>query len=488
MPTGVLQRKCACGGTTGPSGECEVCRKKKLQRKILNSKPAARNQSAVPLIVDEVLRSPGQPLDTATRAFMEPRFNHDFSRVRVHTDAQAADSARAVNALAYTVGESVVFGRELYAPRTNEGQKLIAHELTHVAQQSKGATHPISLTVGSSEDSLEAEANSMARQIVSGDGASTADVTSSGIHLRRACGPAEIGSQMGCVGRGGDVTDFGGDSEKIFRFRTGCDDYLPGEEVHVANFASTLSPDDQLEIDGFASEEGAANLNEELSCARAKALVSALIYAGVSSSQFVGIYMHGATSGSRPDRRSAVISIRWASESSTQEDCSDLIGSCDFYLCRERRHPCGEKGYYKGYGYKYCERFTRLESRLSASGKDWLPKTRRCLQQHIDRNIPADTPCPRVKQSAFDSHPDCYVLHGVCFLDPKEWYEIWNVIDPEDNDLKQVLLTGVYCIGNLGPVALFPQLSLGAGGGFRGLMERDRQRTRRLLEPPLLGR
>src|SRR5712692_8199293 len=100
-PAGLLQRKCACGGASGLTGECEGCSKKKLQRKTQNSELGIRNDSPVPLIVHEVLRSPGQPLDASTRAFMEPRFGHDFSSVRVHTDAKAAESARAVNALAY---------------------------------------------------------------------------------------------------------------------------------------------------------------------------------------------------------------------------------------------------------------------------------------------------------------------------------------------------------------------------------------------------
>ena len=89
---------------------------------------------------------------------------------------------------------------------------------------------------------------------------------------------------------------------------------------------------------------------------------------------------------------------------------------------------------------------------------------------------------------AFDSHPDCYVRSGVCFLDPNELLMILNVIDPQDNDLKQVLVTAVDCVGNLAPVALFPQLSLGAGGGYGGLMERDRQRMLRLMHPPPTGR
>src|SRR5262245_53103242 len=95
-PSGVLQRKCDCGQHTMAGGECEACGKKRedvLQRKAADSS----EMSEVPPIVHEVLRSPGQPLDA--RAFFEPRFGHDFSNVRVHTDARAAESARAVNAL-----------------------------------------------------------------------------------------------------------------------------------------------------------------------------------------------------------------------------------------------------------------------------------------------------------------------------------------------------------------------------------------------------
>src|SRR5207253_648342 len=77
----------------------------------------------------------------STRSFMEPRFGHDFSQVRVHTDERAAESARSVNALAYTAGQDVVFGGGQYEPGTNEGKKLLAHELTHVVQQHGEANH-----------------------------------------------------------------------------------------------------------------------------------------------------------------------------------------------------------------------------------------------------------------------------------------------------------------------------------------------------------
>src|SRR5205085_10228048 len=95
--------------------------------------------SPVPPIVQEVLSAPGQPLDPATRKFMEPRLGYDLSPIRLHVNAKAAQSARALNALAYTVGRDVVFGNAQYAPETAAGQRLMAHELTHVVQQSRSA-------------------------------------------------------------------------------------------------------------------------------------------------------------------------------------------------------------------------------------------------------------------------------------------------------------------------------------------------------------
>ncbi|HEX8167995.1 MAG TPA: DUF4157 domain-containing protein [Beijerinckiaceae bacterium] len=104
----------------------------------VKTKPLSANSSAgaaAPPIVHDVLRSPGQPLDAATRAFMEPRFGRDFSDLRVHTDAQAAESAKAVNALAYTAARDIVFAPGQYDPGSTNGRRLLAHELTHVAQQ-----------------------------------------------------------------------------------------------------------------------------------------------------------------------------------------------------------------------------------------------------------------------------------------------------------------------------------------------------------------
>jgi hypothetical protein len=103
---------------------------------------AAPPQAAVPPVVVDALRSPGQPLDAQTRAFMEPRFAYDFGRVRVHTDRLAAQSAEAVHARAYTVGADLVFGPRRYQPASAEGQRLLAHELAHVVQQGGKGSQP----------------------------------------------------------------------------------------------------------------------------------------------------------------------------------------------------------------------------------------------------------------------------------------------------------------------------------------------------------
>jgi hypothetical protein len=90
-----------------------------------------------PRSVYDTLAASGQPLDPATRAFVQPRFGRDFGSVRVHTDQSAARSAQAIRARAYTSGHDIVFGSGQYAPHTVAGRHLLAHELTHVAQQTQ---------------------------------------------------------------------------------------------------------------------------------------------------------------------------------------------------------------------------------------------------------------------------------------------------------------------------------------------------------------
>lgn len=167
VPAGLLQRKCSCGGHTPGGGECESCSQRHLgvQRKSVTHSEDAE----VPSIVHDVLRSPGMALDPSTRAWFEPRFGHDLSGIRLHTDARAASSARAVNALAYTVGRDVVFGAGSYVPYTTTGRQLLAHELAHAIQQGNGPrSGSASLRMSQPSDHWERQADSVARDVVNG--------------------------------------------------------------------------------------------------------------------------------------------------------------------------------------------------------------------------------------------------------------------------------------------------------------------------------
>jgi len=174
IPRGVLQRKCGCGNHTVAGGQCTECAKKKsaLQPKLAvgpgndsyeqeadriadqvlaapahgpasaeptriqrYTRPESGNAVSAPDSVGRVLTDSGKPLDSALRQDMENRFSHDFSRVRVHSGPAAGQSAQELSALAYTVDHNIVFGAGQFNPDAQAGRRLIAHELTHVVQQ-----------------------------------------------------------------------------------------------------------------------------------------------------------------------------------------------------------------------------------------------------------------------------------------------------------------------------------------------------------------
>ena len=126
---------------------------------------ADAGQTAAPPKIHQTLQSPGQPLDSATRGFMEPRFGHDFSMVRVHAYSEAADAARTVGARAFTVGQNIVFGRGEFAPATEAGNRLLAHELTHVVQQRTLASR-LAGVVQRAPSTLESSTSASERQNV----------------------------------------------------------------------------------------------------------------------------------------------------------------------------------------------------------------------------------------------------------------------------------------------------------------------------------
>jgi hypothetical protein len=222
-----LQRKCTgCGNHTVAGSECEECKKKSsagLQAKlavgesgdvyereadrVADQVMGASGQNAVkgapmqiqrhagggtepgvsaPDSVDHALAESGAPLEPAVRQKMEQRFGHDFSQVRVHSGTSAEQSARDVNASAYTVGHDVVFGAGRFAPGTNEGQRLLAHELTHVVQQGTGLSRGIQRAPAACATTKRADAEADILAKVKAAAAKEADLPQLYLALKRA--------------------------------------------------------------------------------------------------------------------------------------------------------------------------------------------------------------------------------------------------------------------------------------------------------------
>ena len=248
---GTVRRKCA---------ECEKEEEEKMPNVQRKAEAGGAAAMAAPPIVSNVLSDPGQPLDAPTRAFFEPRIGFNLDSVRIHTGRQAAASAGAVNALAYTSGRNVVFGEGQYQPSSQAGRRLLAHELAHVAQQ---------------------------------DGAQT---------LRRVCGPKAIGDPAGCDPAPPVFT-----AGRIFRFIVNCTDWSGGAAGDLREYAKTLPPETNIQIDGYASVDGDEAYNVKLSCARANTAKQLLMQLGIPEKRITRVVDHGPTPGNAADRRSVVV-------------------------------------------------------------------------------------------------------------------------------------------------------------------------------------
>jgi hypothetical protein len=195
-----LKRHCPCGARTAGGQECEECRKKRagtLQPKA-SSATASRSPASAPPIVGKVLNQPGRALPSSARSRLESAFGRDFSRVRVHSDDQAAQSARAVAARAYTVGQHIVFDHGQYDTDSPAGMHLLAHELAHTVQQDGSAALQRSgdLTVAPATDALEHQAEEAADRALRGETASIQG-QSREIQLQRAqWGPCPAGENL----------------------------------------------------------------------------------------------------------------------------------------------------------------------------------------------------------------------------------------------------------------------------------------------------
>ena len=252
---GMLQRKCACGQHTSGSGQCDECKKKEmtLQRQAKTSGRA----DTIPPIVHEVLASPGRPLNSAMRWFMEARFSQDFSQVRVHDDSKAAESADAVHAHAYTVGKEIVFGAGKYS-QSNSSRPLLAHELTHVVQQTQGA-------VGAGSEDV---ASAVADRVSRGERVNGAAVGGAPVSLQRQ-EKGEVSGKTELTSTTGNATEPAVDGFDFDKTEIPVQhlDRLAKLRMKLVN-----APDAKVVLTGHTDTVGTEKYNEDLGRRRAEAV------------------------------------------------------------------------------------------------------------------------------------------------------------------------------------------------------------------------
>ncbi len=264
-----LQRKCA---------SCESEQKGKEEEETLQRKEQTGHTLPAPLTAGAQaqvaeLRGGGQPLPASERAFFEPRFGRDFSRVRIHTDARAAESARSVNALAYTIGPDIVFGAGQFAPEASGGRRLLAHELQHVLQQ--GAAETVRRQEGEGKEDAAGEPKD----------ATDIDAPEFGEEAKEpGCptGNVQLGKIEPDPPCAEDKSLESDDTWEHFEFCRGSDVFrdstAPGRIRTLARNQPSLA---RFNLHTYASIEGDDRENANLSCHRARRVARELLNAGV---------------------------------------------------------------------------------------------------------------------------------------------------------------------------------------------------------------
>lgn len=343
----VLQRK--CGPCSSGHGSCPTCAAEEgvtLRPKLTVSEPGDLYEREADRVAEQVMRMPdagigelhpqdrprlqakmapgrasddpsdlqaqvsviqggGQPLSRSVRDFFEPRFGYDFGRVRVHTGAREAAAARAVNALAYTIGHDVVFGAGQYAPATHAGRQLLAHELAHVVQQSgRHATPARRRRVNRPHGDGGRKTGVRPRPTPVSPVARQIPALSVEPMLQRTCGAALGAPVPDCKPMTGDPTNI----SEIFEFDFNCDTLKPTAAARVPSFISGLAPGTTLKVHGYASTDGPAAFNMNLSCHRANQMASVL-RAASTAFPVTDIFKHGPTPGPNTMRRAAWVEI-----------------------------------------------------------------------------------------------------------------------------------------------------------------------------------
>jgi hypothetical protein len=359
-----LQRKCSCGSIGDAIGECEECQQKKETGIVQRKADAGAGPAFAPLIVHEVLNSPGQPLDRATRSFFEVKFDHDFSRVRIHDDARAARSAKAINAIAYTAGSSIVLGAQRYSSGSGE-MELLAHELAHVVQQG-GVASGASRTLLPRDSFAEREARQAARAALgSGKVQIKASMPTGSIGRVESSDPAsektptDVGQKTGTASSKSEAgASTPPDNSKPQRLRFD----IIGAELPLANFlaqAAAHSRDPDLRVSSL--EDMVKQLEERAPTASKRCI------------EHISIYNHGrpghqVVAGSDPEKGKessglpkSYLDLDWLYKPANQEMLKRLRG----VFC------CGASMDWLGCGVAGVEATggTRSQEEIAAAGK-----------------------------------------------------------------------------------------------------------------------
>jgi hypothetical protein len=135
-------------------------------------------------------------------------------------------------------------------------------------------------------------------------------------------------------------------------------------------------------------------------------------------------------------------------EKGITDNCDELIGSCDYYLCQEKKNNCGAKGYFLGFGYQYCsDSLKRLMDQVSPRGKKWLTTTATCLQKEIQGMNVENKNCKEIKRAAIKGHDKCYSEISFCSLSFSEIKKILKMIRPALTT-RGVIIEGVQVLGH----------------------------------------
>lgn len=279
----VVRRRCIACGENVSGQTCAVCEAEEKKQVPLiqpsrkdSDGAAALDGTDAPSIVHEVLRSPGQLLATQDLDFFGPRFGFDLSRVRIHTGPAAAESARSVNALAYASGANIVFAAGQYRPGTEQGRRLLAHELAHVGQQN------------------------------SGDGG----------RIRRMGDVRKAPAGLSCT-----IPDWNAPADEFVLFPNMGTTLGAAEKAKLGAYLNRhheTEPNKALRVDGYASEPGDDTLNWKLSCLRASAVMDELTHPSASkypeSKIAISLFMHGETAEFGPEAQNRRATISSASQ------------------------------------------------------------------------------------------------------------------------------------------------------------------------------